>query len=348
MRMSLIGRLLGLSSGKFALDVGTANTRIHIYGAGVVLNQASVLCIHQHDPRNAGARPTPLVGDEAKKMLGRLPRHIEAITPIKGGVISDFAASEQMIRQFVHLAREGRRLIGAPRITVTVPGGATQVERRAFKEAVQGAGASHVALLARPLAAALGAGLAVSEARGCMIVDIGAGTVEIGVIALGSVVRGASARMGGDTFDQAILNYVRRTHGLLIGEHTAQRVKLEIGCAIAHTDERFTEITGRSLSEGIPRSISLSSLEVYGALAEPLDHIVTLVKRVLESTPPELAADIADRGFVLTGGAAMLHRLDQRLRDETGLPVVVAEQPTTSVVRGTAIAMETMDSHFFA
>ncbi|WP_090691212.1 rod shape-determining protein [Paraburkholderia phenazinium] len=346
--MSLVGRLLGLSSSKFALDAGTANTRIHICGAGVVLNQASVLCIHQHDARNTGARPTQLVGDEARKMLGRLPQHIEAIKPIKGGVISNFAASEQMIRQFVHLAREGRRLIGAPRITVTVPRGANQVERRAFKEAVHGAGASHVALFERPLAAALGAGLVISEARGCMIVEIGAGTAEIAVIALGNVVRGVSARMGGDTFDQAILNYVRRTHGLLIGEYTAQKVKLEIGCAIAHTDERFTEITGRSLSEGIPRSRILSSLEVYGALSEPLDHLVTLVRRVLESTPPELAADIADRGFVLTGGTALLHGLDQRLREETGLPVVVADQPATSVVRGTGIAIETMDSHFFA
>lgn len=281
-------------------------------------------------------------------MLGRLPQNIEAITPIRGGVISNFQASEQMIRQFVRHARKGRRLTNAPRITVSVPGGATQVERRSFKEAIHGAGASHVALFERPLAAALGAGLAISEATGCMVVDVGAGTTEIGVIALGSVVRGASARVGGDTFDQAIVNYVRRTHGLLIGEHTAQRVKLEIGSALPPTYELVTGVTGRSLAEGVPRSMTLSSHEIYEAIIEPLDQIVSLLRRVLESTPPELAADIADRGFTLTGGSAMLRGLDQRLREETGLPVAVADQPMTCVIRGTGLAIETLDPHFFA
>lgn len=343
-----IRRLLRFRPAELALDVGTANTRIHISGAGVVLSQASVLCTHGRDSLRAGGRPTVSVGDEARKMLGRLPQNIEAITPIQGGVISNFPASEQMIRQFVRHARNGRRLTNAPRITVTVPGGATQVERRAFKEAVHGAGASHVALLARPLAAALGAGLAISEATGCMVVDVGAGTTEIGVIALGSVVRGASARVGGDTLDQAIINYVRRTHGLLIGEHTAQRVKLEIGSALPPKDDLKTRLTGRSLAEGVPRSMILSSQEVYEAFIEPLEQIVSLLRRVLESTPPELAADIADRGFMLTGGSAMLRGLDQRLREETGLPVAVAEQPMTCVIRGTGLAIETLDSHFFA
>lgn len=333
---------------ELALDVGTANTRIHISGAGLVLSQASVLCTHGRDSLRAGGRPTVSVGDEARKMLGRLPQNIEAITPIRGGVISNFQASEQMIRQFVRHARKGRRLTNAPRITVSVPGGATQVERRSFKEAIHGAGASHVALFERPLAAALGAGLAISEATGCMVVDVGAGTTEIGVIALGSVVRGASARVGGDTFDQAIVNYVRRTHGLLIGEHTAQRVKLEIGSALPPTYELVTGVTGRSLAEGVPRSMTLSSHEIYEAIIEPLDQIVSLLRRVLESTPPELAADIADRGFTLTGGSAMLRGLDQRLREETGLPVAVADQPMTCVIRGTGLAIETLDPHFFA
>ncbi|MGA3252403.1 MAG: rod shape-determining protein [Paraburkholderia sp.] len=343
-----IRRLLRLIPAELALDVGTANTRIHISGAGVVLSQASVLCTHGGDSPRAGGRPKVSVGDEARRMLGRLPRNIEAVTPIQGGVISNFSASEQMIRHFVQHARKGRRLTNAPRITVTVPGGATQVERRAFKEAVQGAGASHVALLARPLAAALGAGLAISEATGCMVVDVGAGTTEIGVIALGSVVCGASARVGGDTLDQAIVNYVRRTHGLLIGEHTAQRVKLEIGSALPPRDNLVTGVTGRSLAEGVPRSMTLSGQEVYEAFIEPLEQIASLLRRVLESTPPELAADIADRGFTLTGGSAMLRGLDQRLREETGLPVAVAEQPMTCVIRGTGLAIETFDSHFFA
>ncbi|WP_162831376.1 rod shape-determining protein [Paraburkholderia caffeinilytica] len=343
-----IRSLLRLRPTALALDVGTANTRIHISGAGVVLSQASVLCTHGRDSLKARGRPTLSVGDEARRMLGRLPQNIEAITPIRGGVISDFSASEQMIRQFVHHACKGRWLPNAPRITVTVPGDATQVERRAFKEAIQGAGASHVALLAKPLAAALGAGLAISDATGCMVVDIGAGTTEIGVIALGCVVRGASARVGGDTLDQAIVNYVRRTHGLLIGEHTAQRVKLEIGCALPLRDDLFAEVTGRSLAEGTPRTMTLSSQEVYEAFVEPLGQIVSLLRRVLESTPPELAADIADRGFMLTGGSAMLRGLDQRLREETGLAVAVAEQPMTCVIRGTGFAIETLDPDFFA
>nr|WP_323048036.1 rod shape-determining protein [Paraburkholderia sp.] len=341
-------RWLRFRPAELALDIGTANTRIHVSGAGVVLNQASVLCTHGRDSLRPGGRPTVSVGDEARRMLGRLPQNIEAITPIRGGVISDFPASEQMIRQFVRHARKGRRLTNAPRITVTVPGGATQVERRAVKEAVHGAGASHVALLARPLAAALGAGLAISQATGCMVVDMGAGTTEIGVIALGSVVRGASGRVGGETLDQAIINYVRRTHGLLIGEHTAQRVKLEIGSALPPKDDLKTVVTGRSLAEGVPRPLTLSSQEVYEAFIEPLEQIVSLLRRVLESTPPELAADIADRGFMLTGGSAMLRGLDQRLREETGLPVTVAEQPMTCVIRGTGLAIETLDSHFFA
>ncbi|SAL71910.1 rod shape-determining protein MreB [Caballeronia udeis] len=347
MFVSKLARLLHLFPTEIALDVGTANTRIHVRGTGVVLNEASVICIRQPDPLVAGARPTQSVGNEARSMLGRLPRHIEAICPIKGGVISDFSASRQMIQHFVGRADKGRRLSGAPRITITVPSGATQVERRAFREAVQGAGASNVALFERPLAAALGAGLTVAAAMGCMVVDVGAGTTDIGVIALGNVVCWSSARVGGNAFDDAIINYVRRKHGLLIGEHTAQRVKQMIGCAVPRKNELYIDITGRNLSEGVPRTLTLSSHEVFEALADPLAHIVSLLKSTLESMPPELASDIAGAGLMLTGGGALLDGLDDRLHEETGLPVVVAEEPMTCVVRGAAMAIETLEAHFF-
>jgi rod shape-determining protein MreB and related proteins len=345
--MSRLARLFYRYPAEIALDVGTANTRIHVRGTGVVLDQASVICIRQPDPLVAGARATQSVGNEARSMLGRLPRHIKAICPIKGGVISDFSASRDMIHHFVGLADKGRRLSGAPRITITVPSGATQVERRAFREAVQGAGASNVALLERSLAAALGAGIKVSGAMGCMVVDVGAGTTEIGVIALGNVVCRGSARVGGDAFDDAIINYVRRTHGLLIGEHTARRVKQMIGCAVRRKNKLYLDITGRNLSEGIPRPVTLSSHEVFEALAEPLAQIISLLKSTLESTPPELASDIAEVGLTLTGGGALLDGLDDRLSEETGLPVLVAEEPMTCVVRGAGMAIETLEARFF-
>jgi rod shape-determining protein MreB len=345
--MSNIARLLRLFPAELALDVGTANTRIYVRGSGLVLDEASVICVHQPDPLVAGARPTQSVGAKAKEMLERLPRHIEAICPIRGGVISHFGASQEMIRHFFGLAHQGRRLSAAPRITITVPSGATPVERRAFREAVHGAGASRVSLLARPIAAALGAGLSISDAIGRMVVDVGAGTTEIGVIALGNVVHCLSARVGGNTFDEAIINYVRRTHGLLIGEHTAQRVKMAIGGAMPRETGCHVKITGRNLSEGVPRTSLLSSHEVLEALTDPLAKIVSLLKKALESTPPELASDIADRGLILTGGGALLHDLDRRLREETGLPVVLADAPMTCVVRGTGMAMETLATHFF-
>jgi rod shape-determining protein MreB len=345
--MSNVGRLLHHFYAELALDLGTANTRIHARGTGIVLDEASVICIRQPDPLVAGSRPTQTVGDEAEGMLGRLPRHIEGFRPIDGGVISNFGASQQMIRHFMVRAQKGRRLSASTRITVTVTGAATQVERRALREAIQGAGVSHVALLERPIAAALGAGLPIESAMGCMVVDIGAGTTEAGVLALGNLVCRVSSRIGGNALDEAIINYVRRTHGLLIGEHTAQRVKMEIGCAVPMKKERHIEITGRNISEGVPRASSLSSHEVFEALTDPLAQIVALLKKSLEATPPELATDLADRGLMLTGGGALLYGLDQRLREETGLSVVIATEPMTCVVRGTGIAIQTLAPHFF-
>jgi rod shape-determining protein MreB len=276
-------------------------------------------------------------------MLGRVPGNIEATRPMKDGVIADFTITEQMLKQFIKMVHETKLLKPSPRIIICVPCGSTQVERRAIRESALGAGASQVYLIEEPMAAAIGAGLPVSEASGSMVVDIGGGTTEVGVMSLGGMVYKGSIRVGGDKFDEAIINYIRRNYGMLIGEQTSESIKKTIGSAFPGSEVRDMEIRGRNLSEGIPRSFTVTSNEILEALTDPLNQIVTAVKVALEQTPPELASDIADRGMMLTGGGALLRDLDRLLLEETGLPVHIAEDPLTCVVRGSGIALERMD-----
>ncbi len=283
------------------------------------------------------------VGTAAKQMLGRTPGNITAIRPMKDGVIADFTVTEQMLKHFIKKIHDARLFSPSPRIIICVPSGSTQVERRAIRESALGAGASQVFLIHEPLAAAIGAGLPVSEATGSMVVDIGGGTSDVAVIALGGMVYAGSMRMGGDKCDEAILNYISRNYGMLIGENTAEMIKNTIGSAFPGVEVREMEVFGINRSEGIPRSFTISSNEILEALTEPLNQIVTAVKVALEKTPPELAADIAERGLVLTGGGALLPDLDRLLMEETGLPVVVADDPLTCVVRGTGMALENID-----
>jgi len=283
------------------------------------------------------------VGKEAKQMLGRVPGNIEAIRPMKDGVIADFTITEQMLKQFFKMVHETKLLKPSPRIIICVPCGSTQVERRAIRESALGAGASQVYLIEEPMAAAIGAGLPVSEASGSMVVDIGGGTTEVGVMSLGGMVYKGSVRVGGDKFDEAIINYIRRNYGMLIGEQTSEAIKKTIGSAFPGSEVKEMEIRGRNLSEGIPRSFTVTSNEILEALTDPLNQIVTAVKVALEQTPPELASDIADRGMMLTGGGALLRDLDRLLLEETGLPVHVAEDPLTCVARGSGMALERMD-----
>jgi len=276
-------------------------------------------------------------------MLGRVPGNIEAIRPMKDGVIADFTITEQMLKQFIKMVHESKLLKPSPRIIICVPCGSTQVERRAIRESALGAGASQVFLIEEPMAAAIGAGLPVSEAAGSMVVDIGGGTTEVGVMSLGGMVYKGSVRVGGDKFDEAITNYIRRNYGMLIGEQTAELIKKTVGSAFPGTEVREMEVKGRNLSEGIPRSFTVTSNEILEALTDPLNQIVTAVKAALEQTPPELASDIAERGMMLTGGGALLRDLDRLLLEETGLPIHVAEDPLTCVARGSGIALERMD-----
>jgi rod shape-determining protein MreB len=309
---------------------------------GIVLDEPSVVAIRQEGGPN-GKKTILAVGKEAKQMLGRVPGNIEAIRPMKDGVIADFTITEQMLKQFIKMVHETKLLKPSPRIIICVPCGSTQVERRAIRESALGAGASQVYLIEEPMAAAIGAGLPVSEASGSMVVDIGGGTTEVGVMSLGGMVYKGSIRVGGDKFDEAIINYIRRNYGMLIGEQTSEAIKKTIGSAFPGSEVKDMEIRGRNLSEGIPRSFTVTSNEILEALTDPLNQIVTAVKVALEQTPPELASDIADRGMMLTGGGALLRDLDRLLLEETGLPVHVAEDPLTCVVRGSGIALERMD-----
>jgi len=275
-------------------------------------------------------------------MLGKVPGNIEAIRPMKDGVIADFTVTEQMLKQFIKMVHPSSIFRPSPRIIICVPCGSTQVERRAIRESALGAGASEVYLIEEPMAAAIGAGLPVSDASGSMVIDIGGGTTEVGIISLGGMVYKGSVRVGGDRFDEAIINYIRRNYGMLIGEPTAELIKKKIGSAYPGGEVRELEVKGRNLSEGVPRSFVISSNEVLESLTEPLNQIVSAVKNALEQTPPELGADIAERGMMLTGGGALLNDLDRLLAEETGLPTLVAEDPLTCVVRGCGIALETM------
>jgi rod shape-determining protein MreB len=325
-----------------AIDLGTANTLIYMRERGIVLDEPSVVAIRQEGGPN-GKKTILAVGKEAKAMLGRVPGNIEAIRPMKDGVIADFTITEQMLKQFIKMVHESKLLKPSPRIIICVPCGSTQVERRAIRESALGAGASQVFLIEEPMAAAIGSGLPVSEAAGSMVVDIGGGTTEVGVMSLGGMVYKGSVRVGGDKFDEAITNYIRRNYGMLIGEQTAELIKKTVGSAFPGTEVREMEVKGRNLSEGIPRSFTVTSNEILEALTDPLNQIVTAVKAALEQTPPELASDIAERGMMLTGGGALLRDLDRLLLEETGLPIHIAEDPLTCVARGSGIALERMD-----
>src|ERR1044071_6569828 len=306
----MLGFLRSYFSNDLAIDLGTANTLIYVRGKGIVLDEPSVVAIRQ-EAGPSGKKTIQAVGKEAKLMLGKTPGNIIAIRPMKDGVIADFTVTEQMLKQFIKKVHDNKLFSPSPRIIICVPCGSTQVERRAIRESAIGAGAGQVYLIEEPMAAAIGADLPVADATGSMVVDIGGGTTEVGVISLGGMVYSGSVRVGGDKFDEAIINYIRRNYGMLIGETTAEMIKKEIGAA----------------------------------LAEPLNQIVSAVKSALEQTPPELGADIAEKGMVLTGGGALLRDLDRLLMEETGLPVIVADDPLTCVVRGSGKALEKME-HF--
>lgn len=339
----MLGFLRSYFSSDLAIDLGTANTLIYVRGKGIVLDEPSVVAIRTEGGPNA-KRTIQAVGAAAKQMLGKTPGNITAIRPMKDGVIADFVVTEQMIKQFIKKVHDTRMFSPSPRIIICVPCGSTQVERRAIRDAALAAGASQVFLIEEPMAAAIGAGLPVSEATGSMVVDIGGGTTEVGVISLGGMVYSGSVRVGGDKFDESIVNYIRRNYGMLIGDTTAENIKKSIGSAFPGSEVRELEVKGRNLAEGIPRSFTVSSNEVLEAVTEPLNQIVSAVKIALEQTPPELGADIAERGLVLTGGGALLKELDRLLMEETGLPVIVADEPLTCVARGCGLALEKMDT----
>ncbi len=330
-------------SNDLAIDLGTANTLIWLRGQGIVLNEPSVVAIRQEGGPN-GKKVIQQVGLGAKQMLGRTPGNITAIRPMKDGVIADFTVTEQMLKQFIRKVYKAGIFSPSPRIVICVPCGSTQVERRAIRESAINAGARRVELIEEPMAAAIGAGLPVEEATGSMVVDIGGGTTEVGVISLGGAVYSGSVRVGGDKFDEAIINYIRRNYGMLIGETTAEEIKKTIGSAFPGSEVREMEVTGRNLAEGVPRSFTISSNEILEALTEPLNSIVSAVKIALEQTPPELGSDIAKKGMVLTGGGALLRDLDRMLMEETGLPVLIADDPLTCVVRGSGRALESLDT----
>jgi len=333
-------------SNDLSIDLGTANTLVYVKNKGIVLNEPSVVAVRLD--RNGGAqRKVDAVGKAAKIMLGRSPDNLEVIRPMKDGVIADFQYTEKMLQYFISKVLQGSHFVPfkpSPRVLVCVPCGATQVERRAIRESVEGAGASEVFLITEPMAAAIGAGLPVSEAKGSMIVDIGGGTTEVAIISLNGIVYSSSVRIGGNRFDQAIIDYVRNTKRYEIGESTAEQVKIEIGSAYAEQEMHEKEVRGRSVVEGVPRSFTLNSNEILEALSDPIKGIVAAVRTALEKSPPELAADIAEHGMMLSGGGALLHNLDKLLREETGIPVTIADDPLTCVARGGGKALEMYDT----
>jgi rod shape-determining protein MreB len=337
----MLKRIRGLFSNDLSIDLGTANTLIYVRDQGIVLDEPSVVAIRNHN----GQKTTEAVGADAKRMLGRTPGNITAIRPLKDGVIADFQVTEKMLQHFISKVHENSFMRPSPRVLICVPCESTQVERRAIRESALSAGAREVRLIEEPMAAAIGAGLRVEEATGSMVVDIGGGTTEIAILSLNGVVYAESVRIGGDRFDEAIVSHVRRHYGSLIGDATAERIKTEIGSAFDCGDVHEIDVRGRNLAEGIPRSFSLNSNEIREALQDPLMGIVQAVKGALEQSPPELAADIAETGIVLTGGGALLRNLDKLITEETGLPVVVADDPLTCVARGGGRALEIMDVH---
>jgi rod shape-determining protein MreB len=328
----MLKRLRGHFSNDLSIDLGTANTLIYVKSKGIVLNEPSVVSV-QNVP-GGGGKIVVAVGEEAKKMLGRTPGHITAVRPMKDGVIADFTYTEKMLQYFINKVHGDRWFRPSPRVLVCVPFGSTQVERRAIRESAEGAGARSVDIVPEPMAAAVGAGLPVHEARGSMVLDIGGGTSEVAVVSLNGIVYAASVRMGGDKFDEAIIQYVRRNYGILIGETTAERIKIEIGSAYPGDTVREMSVRGRNLSEGVPRGFTLNSNEILQALDEPLQGILSAVRQALEKTPPDLGSDVAERGIVITGGGALLRDIDKLIMKETGLPVVIADDPLTCVARG--------------
>ncbi len=334
----------GLFSNDLSIDLGTANTLIYVKGQGIVLNEPSVVAIRQRE--SGGPKTIAAIGTEAKLMLGRTPGHITAIRPMKDGVIADFTITEKMLQYFIKKVHEKNRFLHpSPRVLICVPCGSTQVERRAIRESAMGAGAREVYLIEEPMAAAIGAGLPVSEPTGSMVLDIGGGTTEVGILSLNGVVYSESIRIGGDRFDEAVISYVRRHYSTLIGEATAEKIKHEIGSAYPGKELREIYVRGRNLAEGIPRSFKLNSNEVLEALQEPLASIVSTVKKALEKIPPELGSDVAEKGMVLTGGGALLTDIDRLLMEETGLPVIIADDPLTCVARGGGRALELIEEH---
>ncbi len=339
----MLNRIRGFFSSDLSIDLGTANTLIYVRGKGIVLNQPSVVAVGKTEHGAVNMKAIRAVGSAAKNMLGRTPDNIKAIRPLKDGVIADFVLTEKMLQYFIHSVHGDTIFKPSPRVLICVPCGSTQVEKRAIRESAMGAGARKVYLIEEPMAAAMGADMPVSDARGSMVLDIGGGTTEVAVISLNGIVYSASVRIGGDRFDEAIINYVRRNYGTLIGEATAENVKHGIGCALPPDEVREMEIRGRNLAEGIPRSFVLSSNEVLEALQEPIAGIVGAVKDALEKTPPELGSDVVERGIVLTGGGALLQDLDQLLMKEIGLSVIVADDPLTCVVRGAGRFLDMID-----
>lgn len=335
----MLNKLFSLFSLDMAIDLGTANTLVFVPGRGIVLDEPSVVAIERKDHTTK----VRAVGSSAKIMIGRTPEDIVAIRPLKDGVIADFQVAEEMIKHFISKVHN-RRMFNSPRIIICVPYGSTAVERRAIREAALSAGASQVWLVDEPMAAAIGAGLPVTDATGSMIVDIGGGTTEIAVISLGGIVYSMSVRVGGDKLDEAIVNYIRRKHNLLIGDATAERIKVEIGSALKPEKGKGKEIEikGRDLVNGVPRNLKTSEAEIAEALSGPVSRIVEGIKTALEATPPELAADIVDKGIMLSGGGGMLGNLDELLRKETGLPVCISEDPLLCVAKGSGRILEEM------
>ncbi len=329
----------GIFSRDLSIDLGTANTLIYVRDQGVALDEPSVVAI-----RTRGTQKTVVaVGIDAKRMLGRTPSNIEAVRPLRDGVIADFVVTEKMLKYFIGKVHKDAFVRPSPRVLVCVPCRSTEVERRAIRESALSAGARDVRLIEEPMAAAIGAGLPVHEAIGTMVIDVGGGTTEIAIISLNGIVYSDTVRVGGDRMDEAIVSYVRRTQGSFIGEATAEKIKHEIGAACPQEEMREIDVQGRNLAEGLPRSFTLNTQEVVDALQETLSAIVRPVKRALEQCPPELASDIAEMGLVITGGGALLRDLDALLAEETGLPVIVAEDPLTCVARGGGMALEWMD-----
>ncbi len=337
--INLFDAILGMFSNDLAIDLGTANTLVYLKGKGVVVSEPSVVAVQKD---SHGQRKVLAVGTEANNMLGRTPGSIVAIRPMKDGVIADFDITEEMLRYFIRKIHNRKALV-RPRIVICVPSGITQVEKRAVRESAESAGAREVYLIEEPMAASIGAGLPITEASGNMIVDIGGGTTEVAVISLAGIVYAKSVRVGGDKMDEALTQHLKRKYNLLIGERTAEQIKIQIGSAYPDDEVRTMDVKGRDLVSGIPKTLEIDSNEIREALREPINAILEAVRISLERTPPELAADIVDKGIVLAGGGALLRNMDVLIREETGLPVVIAEDPLSCVVLGSGKVLDELD-----